>query len=67
MVPLFQQLLHWNDYITAVLGDGTAIESTAINSEQDPIYFSYEADIPAKLNAKIATFLALNPGEALLG
>ena len=51
--------------ITAVLGDGTALESTATNTYADSISFSYGGPaVPATLNANIATFIALNPGEA---
>ena len=51
--------------ITAVLGDGTALESTATNTYSDSVSFSYGGPaVPATLNANIATFLARNPGEA---
>ena len=51
--------------ITAVLGDGTALESTATNAASDSISFSYGGpEIPATLNANIAHFIARNPGEA---
>ena len=51
--------------ITAVLGDGTALESTATNTYSDSISFSYGGpEIPATLNANIAHFIARNPGEA---